>query len=338
MLRLTIRVTGRRWGQEGNVTLRIQFSGADLAHTAFAEAPDPLWEVLLSLHALQTEHGGPGIQRWRAEVVVDRQIRRLFALAPSRGYSPDFLTPDEGASGFAAGVDALLRTPPARLRQELALLIGPGRAPEWARVLAAGGAALRELGQALTRYHHSVVRPYWSLIERQVLRDRADRARMLATKGLGRTLESLHPQLRWHGSELEISGRHVSGELRLDGRGIRIVPSFFCHGATTVLFDASLPPVLVYPVEHGPVPADASLDALLGTTRARILAAAAAGCTMTELSGRVDISAAATSYHTTILADAGLIDKRRIGNRVVHTVTPLGQDLLTATGAQQVSG
>ncbi len=322
----------------GNVVLRIQFSSADFIRTTFADAPDPFWEVLLSLHALQTNHGGAGIQRWRAEVVVDQPIRRLFSIAPSQGYSPDFLTPDEGTAGFAAGLDALLRTPPARIRRELAALTGLGRVPGWARMLTAGGAELRELGRTLTHYHHTVVRPYWPQIERQVYRDRAHRARTLITHGLGRTLESLHPQLHWHGSELVVSGRQVAGELRLAGRGIRVVPSFFCYGAPTLLCDGTLPPVLVYPIEHTPTSSRTGPNALLGATRVRILAAAVAECSTTDLSGRVGISLAAVSYHATILADAGLIDKRRSGNRVVHTITPLGRELLTMTGGHTAVG
>ncbi|MFD9892714.1 helix-turn-helix domain-containing protein [Amycolatopsis sp. NPDC059027] len=72
-----------------------------------------------------------------------------------------------------------------------------------------------------------------------------------------------------------------------------------------------------------------SLSALLGVTRARVLEATEAGCTTTELSRRVGVSAASASYHASILRAAGLIATRRTGIAVRHEITVLGAHLLT---------
>lgn len=103
--------------------------------------------------------------------------------------------------------------------------------------------------------------------------------------------------------------------------------------------------MLVYPVADrlGPLPTtaadpaatspDAPLVALLGPTRAAVLEAVAAGCTTTELARRVGVSLASASRHACVLRDAGLISTRRLGGSVLHSLRPLGAEVL-ATAAQ----
>ena len=73
---------------------RISFGCADLARTTIGREPDPLWEVLLGMHMLQTDDEpavfGPWRQRTRARLTPIE--RELLVLAPPVGYSPDFLT------------------------------------------------------------------------------------------------------------------------------------------------------------------------------------------------------------------------------------------------------
>jgi DNA-binding transcriptional ArsR family regulator len=52
------------------------------------------------------------------------------------------------------------------------------------------------------------------------------------------------------------------------------------------------------------------------------------GCTTTELAARVGVSVAAASQHATVLREAGLITTRRQGSAVLHSLTPLGVELL----------
>ncbi|GAB3878949.1 winged helix-turn-helix domain-containing protein [Kibdelosporangium lantanae] len=314
--------------------LRIHFSGADLARTTFADSPDPLWETLLSLHTLQDGRGDRVTRWWRAQFTADSAVRGLFPLAPPVGYSPDFLTPPEGADGLAAAVDAIVRTPRARLRRELDRLVGTRPAPSWARALADGGRALVGLAGTITNYYRTAIEPFWPQLAKQVHTDRAERAWALLDEGIDGVFNSIHPQLRWTDPVLELQGDHVCGDLKLDGRGLRLVPSFFCHKAPTVLADPDLPPVLVYPISRSALHAQAvgELGALLGSTRARILHAVARGCTTTELGVQAGISPASASYHASILRDSGLVHTRRNGNAVIHTLTPLGRDLLSGAG------
>lgn len=315
--------------------LRIHFSTDDIAKTTVADEPDPLWEVLLSLHLMQTRDGAVVFDDWRRQARACRHLSRLTALAPPRGYSPDFLTPDEGRTGVDAGLDAVVRTPRTRLAKELGKLSTKRRLADWGSDLACGNPkTLDQLAISLRAYYQEAISPHWPTVRAAVATDRASRLHAIHTGGNQRLLATLHPKIRWLAPILEIHGRHVAGDLYLNGRGLRIIPSYFAWRAPTVLEDKALPPVLVYPIDRqlaltgGTIqPDNSALVALLGATRAEVLIAAD-GCTTTDLGARVGISAASASYHATILRNAGLLATKRIGSSVQHTRSELGQALL----------
>ena len=101
------------------------------------------------------------------------------------------------------------------------------------------------------------------------------------------------------------------------------------------------PPILRYPslrtladayrlwCPAGAAAPDRALAALLGTTRARLLEEVRDGRTTNELATRIGVSAPAVSHHTAVLRNAGLIITQRIGSAVLHTLTPLGRQLLS---------
>ncbi|GAA4622540.1 hypothetical protein GCM10023196_015150 [Actinoallomurus vinaceus] len=75
----------------------------------------------------------------------------------------------------------------------------------------------------------------------------------------------------------------------------------------------------------------APLSALIGGDRAATLAIVAeAGSSTTIVAERVGISVPAASRHVGALRDAGLVTGVRRGPHVLHTVTPLGAELLSA--------
>ncbi|MEV5720493.1 DUF5937 family protein [Amycolatopsis mediterranei] len=318
--------------------LRIRFSTADLTRLTFATRPDPLWELLLSLHALQTRATDPLLDRWRAGVTIDSGTRALLRLAPPRGYSPDFLTPDEASAGFEDGLAGVLRTPARRIAAELALLANRSVPPRWSVRLAHGDRSeLNDLGHGLTEYHGRVLRPHWARIEEAVDSELAARSRVLAAQGTDALLNSLHPQVAWRDGSLHVAGDHVNGELDLAGRGLRLVPAYFCRQSPTLLADPGLPPVLVYPAAARPAeaaeisaaPGDpAALADLLGATRATALRVIADGCTTTELGQRIGTTSSSASYHAAILRSSGLVASRRNGTTVIHRLTRLGADVL----------
>ncbi|MEE1753397.1 ArsR/SmtB family transcription factor [Streptomyces sp. SP18CS02] len=319
--------------------LRIHFTGGDLAGVRMAARPDVLWETILSFHRLRDRRGAQLYGEWRSETRarLNGEPRLLGALVPARGYFPDFLTPPEGLEGIDVALEAVRATPPARLHTELGLLAAsrPGAAslPGWLAALAEGRPEpfSRLLG-ALRGYHRAAVEPYWRRIQARVEADRAVRGRALLDGGADELLASLPPVLRWRSPVLE-ADYPVDRELRLDGRGLLLQPSYFCRGTPVVYRDPDLPPVLVYPVTHtdAPVSGEAggsSLGRLVGHTRSSVLKAIGHGGTTSELARRAGVSLASASQHAGVLREAGLVVTLRRGSSVLHTLTPLGAALL----------
>lgn len=336
--------------------LRIFFSSEDVARTRVAPAADQVWELVLSLHLLQGRSRDPLMAGWRRDVSGGLrrdsalgQLRLLLALNPPRGYFPDFLTPYQSLHGLEAGLDGIRSTPVVALERDLTVLAAenPLSLPGAASALARGdGEALRHLTDSMRAYQVTAIEPYWGRIQAAVEADRSRRARALLDGGTEGLLASLRPAMRWNSGVLEVPDYPVVRELHLDGRGLLLVPSFFCARIPVTLVDPELPPVLVYPVDRlgGLVPAPregtglvasagqrggrAALAALIGRTRARVLEVVGDGCSTGEIARRLHVSPAAASQHTSVLRNAGLLVSHRDRNTVLHTLTPLGRAML----------
>ncbi|MEV0920014.1 helix-turn-helix domain-containing protein [Streptomyces sp. NPDC049967] len=338
--------------------LRIHISGWDLSRVRMATGPDALWETILSFHRLRDRRASTVFGKWRTETRprLNGEVRLLSAVVPPRGYFPDFLTPSQEGSeplDFGTGTEVLRDTPAERLRAELAMLGAEGH-PDGRTATARRAVrpvrldALREgrsepLGRligALRAYHRAAVEPYWPHVQASVEADRAVRGRALLDGGPEELLASLPPVIRWRAPVLE-ADYPVDRELRLDGRGLLLQPSFFCRGAPVVLRDPLLPPVLVYPVGHADAPVFAEpgpwLGRLLGHTRSTVLRTIGDGCTTSELARRAGVSLASASQHACVLREAGLVHTLRHGSSVLHTVTPLGGSLLRGGAPLAVS-
>jgi DNA-binding transcriptional ArsR family regulator len=320
--------------------LRFHFTSDDLARVRIAPGPDPMWEVLLSAHVVNQRSGALMFVPWRERVLsgLHPAARMLLRLTPPRGYSPDFLTPVTGTDDFETGLDAVLSTPRDRLRNDISLLARGHRPHLWMRDLADGSApALHGLGVAMRTYYQQAVGPYWSGIRAAVDVDRAARTRAWVEGGTEHALRTLHPTVRWEYPVLSVSTA-ADRDVHLAGRGLLIIPSYFCHRAPITLADSELPPVLLYPIMHEQAGTDRSfenrsdggrqLTALLGRTRAAVLRALSTGSTTSEIAQRLAISPASASEHATVLRNAGLIASGRERNTVIHALTPLGQTLL----------
>ncbi|MFH8983398.1 ArsR/SmtB family transcription factor [Streptomyces varsoviensis] len=325
--------------------LRIHFTDADYAAVGLCDHPDVMWESLLSLHALQQPDASAGFGRWRTEVARELDpvaVGGLFSLAPPVGYSPDFLTP-AGTKGFEQGLERVLATPARRMARELGRLHPARASAPYVRSLAAAESkALRLLRDALHHYYTTALAPYWSHIRQSVGAESAMRLRVREELGVRELLRGIHPAVRLQEDVLQVPYPGPDRDVHLRGRGLLLIPSFFCRKRPICLHDQKLPPVLVYPFEREadwrtPTRADgslptraqlAALTALLGHTRTRVLAEIGSGCTTGELARRLRISAAAASEHTTALRRAGLVSTVRSGRTARHALTVLGADLL----------
>ena len=315
--------------------LHIHFTDADVRRTRVAAGPDPLWEAVLSLTKLRSAQLPSHHAWWRRDATRVLGGGRgwldvLCGLVPPKGNFPDFLTPSAGDGTHWA---RLLDTPPSRIRDDLAAAYRNRAPSDWVRRLAADNqrTVLAETATALRLYTEQALAPMWDVVCHAVEVDRAWRAAALLDGGVDQLLAGLRPDIQWDGATLTCP-YPVPHSIELGGRGITLLPSYFCSAVPTTLIDGDLAPVLVYPV--APVPGSdqmgGRLAKLLGETRSRVLGLLSVSCTTTQLAHRAGVSLATASEHVKVLREAGLASSQRQGQSVVHTLTPHGRTLTSA--------
>ncbi|MCP3817598.1 winged helix-turn-helix domain-containing protein [Streptomyces sp. A3M-1-3] len=265
--------------------------------------------------------GGQQVRAALAAKQADRTAAALMRIAPSAVYFPDFLTPGRGTAELETGLDLVAATPKRRPAEELGRMFtgGPGEAPV--------PAGVRRLAVA--------VEPYLPAIRAAMAADRPVRAEAALEAGPDGLLESYQPQLMWRHGVLE-SSYPVDRELKLRGRSLTLIPSFFCVRRPVALADEELPPVLVHPLAPEPGwlersaadPAELPVGQLIGVTRAHVLEALEHPRTTGQLAAALRVTLSTASRHATVLREAGLVASARRGNSVVHIRKKLGDALM----------
>jgi DNA-binding transcriptional ArsR family regulator len=323
------------------MALRIHFTAEDLARTTVAARPDIMWELTISLHRLQVPRPAARCRPWLGHVrdrLRTRDLRgvlhQLTTLVPPRGAFPDFLTPP-GQLGFADALGLIGSAGRRLFADDLATVFRARKLPSWVRQLADGDRERRrELVDALAVYHRELLSPCLPELNETVFAERAACGRRVLDGGVEKLLGVLSPSVRWAWPMLT-ADYPVDRDLRLGGRGITLIPSFFCATPVT-LIDPELPPVLVYPVPdgdpgprsaEGPGAAADGLATVLGRTRALAMQALVHPCSTSELALRIGVSVASASRHAAALREAGLATSTREGGVVLHVATRLGGEL-----------
>ena len=121
----------------------------------------------------------------------------------------------------------------------------------------------------------------------------------------------------------------------IDGNGLTLVPTMFTRRASAPVGDG--PPMIMYSArgqgalwEAERVANPAAVAAVLGETRASLLAALGDPASSTELGVRLGVTASAVNQHLRVLRDAGLLVSTRYGRSVLYLRSELGSALLEA--------
>ncbi|GII80161.1 ArsR family transcriptional regulator [Sphaerisporangium rufum] len=320
--------------------LTLTLTDQDLLRVRFAVSP--LWETLALVRAhLSPVPGEPAVDRFVARhrprlAAIDLSL--LPDLLTHQGYVPDFLTPPppgpstDPEQPFADELDRLLATPPEVVAREIGRVHRERPAAGPARALDRPDQVTRQLGAAVSRVWTAVLAPNWRRVRDILMADVSARGRHLVAAGIEQVAGRLHPDITWRPGALMVRGPGTAVH-HADGRGLLLVPSLFNGPHPTLLLDRPWQPALFYPARgRGDLarPAaepSAALVTLLGRTRARLLAEAAAGVTTGAAARRLGLAKGTVSEHLHALRDCGLIYPVRDGRFLRYELTATGAAL-----------
>lgn len=318
----------------------LAFTPADAALIRFAYSH--LWELSESVRVL-TRPGTSALHLPWVRSVRSRlrpgDFPTLRALTRPDGYIVDFLTPPPTTPlpDLDAELDAVRATPPETVRAETRHYLDTHRidpAPDALRpLLDTPEDALKALAEEIAGYWDLALADVWPRVATLLEGDVLHRSRTLAGGGTAALFADLHPGVTWSGERLRIDRPWAHGD-RLDGRGLLLVPGVFCWPAVRVLIGGGYQPGLMYPArgvatlwETAPPPPPGALAALLGPTRAAVLAGLDEPAAPSELAARLGVTPGAVSQHLAVLRDTRLVTGHRVGRHVRYARTPLGDAL-----------
>jgi DNA-binding transcriptional ArsR family regulator len=170
------------------------------------------------------------------------------------------------------------------------------------------------------------------------------RARRLTEGGTNLLFADFDPQVSWDSDTLYVVNEYFTRSVRLEGRGLLLVPSVFVWPRVFAKLDWPWQPTLRYPPRgvarlwerDGARPPEA-LAAVLGRSRTMLLTELDTPASTTDLVRRTGLSAGGVSQHLTALRSAGLVSAHRIGRFVLYARTTIAESLLAGAGGAPVS-
>ncbi|MBQ1012360.1 winged helix-turn-helix transcriptional regulator [Micromonospora sp. M51] len=321
----------------------VGLAARDLAMTRFAVSP--LWEAVASVRVVKRPQQFPEHLAWyeRVRPRLTGVDWRLFAdlVRMPTPVIPAFLCPPPAMSQPTLDVElaTLVATSAEAVRAGVEALPGP-RSSRLAALHADPATELPRLATAIRGYADAVIAPYWprmrALLEREVLLG----AQRMATDGVHGLLNHLNQFVRLEAETLTVEHVTLAGSVRLDGRGLLLVPSVFIGARVWSNFDSPGQPVLRFPAravgtlwERDPTPHGRGLARVLGRTRAALLHELAVPTSTLELAGRCGLATGTVSQHLGALREAGLVGAHRVGRFVLYARTTAAEVLIAASGA-----
>jgi DNA-binding transcriptional ArsR family regulator len=313
-----------------------------LGHTRFAFSP--IAEVASALHLLACPQPAGVHHPWVREAresTVDVDLPLLTALVPPSRFLPDFLFQPAYSpqTTFEAQLKTLEEGGIGPVVRDLREVWEDRPMPDRLRdLLERGDSGLRELSAQLWTFWQRAIEPYWPRICAVLEDDVAHRAGRLVSGGLYDLLAGLHEQTSVSDGELLID-KPLHSCHRFDGTELVLVPSVFTYPGLIVLHDDAGSFALTYGARGvgrtweglaGETGEADHLAALLGRTRAAILARLSVPMTTSQLAAELEQSLGTVSEHLGRLRTSGLLTSWRVGRRVYYRQTPLAATLVEA--------
>ncbi|MFI9589379.1 DUF5937 family protein [Nonomuraea sp. NPDC052265] len=319
------------------MTLDLTFTAHDIANTRFAVSP--LGEVVVSVRVVKDPAAHPLLRPWADQVRrrlrdVDWRLLSDLVPVPTVSIAGFTCTPPSTSMPDLELELATMRGAAARVRTDLDRIGGP-RTKRVQALYDDPEQGLERLAVEVTDYWEAAMAPYWprirSLLEGEILH----RARLLAEGGAQRMLADLDDTVTWNDGTLRLEHRYVTGRRSLRGLGLLLVPCVFAWPRVLSVTTPPYQPTVRYAPrgiatlwERREVDPPEALAAVLGRTRARLLAELDQPASTRDLAQRAGLSEPGVNQHLTALRKAGLCSAHRSGRYVLYARTAVAETLL----------
>ncbi|MFF0863021.1 DUF5937 family protein [Nonomuraea sp. NPDC050227] len=319
------------------MTLDLTFTAHDLANIRFAVSP--LGEVVASARVVKNPAAHPLLRPWADQVRrrlqdVDWRLLSDLVPVPTISIAGFTCTPPSTSMPDLELELATMRGAAARVRTDLDHIGGP-RTKRVQALYDDPEQGLERLATEVAGYWEAAMAPYWprirSLLEGEILH----RARLLAEGGAQRMLADLDDTVTWDDGTLRLEHRYVSGRRSLRGLGLLLVPCVFAWPRVLSVTTPPYQPTVRYAPrgiatlwERREVDPPEALAAVLGRTRARLLAELDQPASTRDLAQRAGLSEPGVNQHLTALRKAGLCTAHRTGRYVLYARTAVAETLL----------
>ncbi|MCX5141129.1 helix-turn-helix transcriptional regulator [Streptomyces sp. NBC_00338] len=329
--------------------IRIELDEASLGATRIAISP--LWDAFCSLH-LTMPHRTPSrpYEEWvvRAREVLreDDRTHALRLLIDGPNTFPDFLLPRPvGATSVEAELETVRTTPADVVRAGIAEhYAGLEDHPRIRPYVVDPEAACADLADAYTAYWEGAMAAHWPTMRRLVEDEVLIRARTFATEGIDALFTGLESRAKWKPPVLELT-KHIDAEYRAGERRLLLVPLVFAEGCR--LYSTDDPEVLTVSFQARGAgalrerPAERAesgdrLGLLLGRGRASVLRQLGGPLTTAGIADRLGLAPSTVSEHLSVLSEADVVTRHRIGRSVYYQLTDTGRALLALLSGEDV--
>jgi len=322
--------------------LTFAFSVDDLARTRFAISP--MFELVEGLRSLRRS-GESAIHlpwiRTALPIAYELGLEPWLSLMPPRGYVPDFISPPPTTplATFESELVQVRSTPAAQIRTELEIVARrSGSSPTIEAMRTHPRRELRRLCDLMEEFWRRALEPHWPRIRALLDADLRHRSRRLTEGGPVRLFDDLHPNVAWAADRLTIE-MPWTDTVELGGQGLLLLPCALLPTYPVAVADRPWQPTLIYPArgvgllwEPGAAAGPDGLAALVGRTRADLLAALSAPRSTTELAATLGVTPGAVSQHLGVLRRSGLVEGDRHGRSVLYLRTATADRLVAANG------
>lgn len=320
------------------MTLELTFTAHDIANTRFAVSP--LGEVVASARVVKNPSAHPLLRPWADRVRrrlddVDWRLLSDLVPVPTISIAGFTCTPPSTSMPDLELELATMRGAAARVRSDLDHIGGP-RTKRVQALYDDPERGLERLAEEVGDYWRAAMAPYWPRIRTLLEGEILHRARLLAVGGAQRALADLDDAVTWDDGTLRLEHRYVSGRRSLRGLGLLLVPCVFAWPRVFSVTTPPYQPTVRYPPrgiatlwERREVDPPEALAAVLGRTRARLLAELDQPASTRELAQRAGLSEPGVNQHLTALRRAGLCTAHRTGRYVLYARTEVAEALLT---------